>query len=237
MRASSINDTNITCAQSTLSALFIMTLLSTIRWVRKIRAVSFGIMMHNLQIKDGSMKLQNISLLCAGLFTLSFSLYAQPRQNTLPLFPLQEKQGLKSAGYDEFIACLKQIEYQPSIHDQLIAAAYSDNINQAKALIAQGADVNYQSKDPCKYKTTALMAASIGYQHNLAKWLVEQGANIETVDANLRTALHYAASWNNLRLVQFFVQKKAWIQIISHQRQNTLNMVLPPYMMQLSVKT
>ena len=88
---------------------------------------------------------------------------------------LEEKeQELRSARDEAWMARRQQLQEmkknndknkhkKPSIHEQLIEASASGNLDEVKALVAHGADVNYQSLDACKYKSTPLIAA--------AKWL------------------------------------------------------------------
>lgn len=66
-----------------------------------------------------------------------------------------------------------------SIHEQLIQAAWEDDLVRVKALVAQGADINYQDhrKESCY-----LIATSEGYLDLLA-FCLAQGASLTTYDS------------------------------------------------------
>jgi ankyrin repeat protein len=76
----------------------------------------------------------------------------------------------------------------------LCKAAMTGDIESAKALIDQRADPNYQ--DP-KAKYSVLHCAIGNGYAEVAKFLVEVGANVDVVNATGRSPLHFAARIGN----------------------------------------
>lgn len=88
----------------------------------------------------------------------------------------------------------------PSGHSPLILAAYSANTEAVNELLRHKPDVNYISPDG-----TALMAAVVKGQVDIAKVLLANGADPNIGDAQKNTPLIYAAMFQNTELVKLLL--------------------------------
>ena len=86
----------------------------------------------------------------------------------------------------------------------LTLAAYYNNLAVAKYLIDKVDNINGNSKDG-----TPLMAAAVKGHIEIAKALVEAGADPNLTDANGATALHYAVLFNNQELATLLMDANA----------------------------
>ena len=86
----------------------------------------------------------------------------------------------------------------------LTLAAYYNNLPVAKYLIDKVDNINGNSKDG-----TPLMAAAVKGHIEIAKALVEAGADPNLTDANGATALHYAVLFNNQELATLLMDANA----------------------------
>ena len=86
----------------------------------------------------------------------------------------------------------------------LTLAAYYNNLAVAKYLINKVDNINGNSKDG-----TPLMAAAVKGHIEIAKALVEAGADPNLTDANGATALHYAVLFNNQELATVLMDANA----------------------------
>ena len=141
------------------------------------------------------------ALLCLPLITFSFSLSAQ--QKTMPFFmeskpAFQLENSLKDSCQDIF--------WEKTIDHELIEASDKGDLDKVQALVQKGADVNFVTETiyVCP-ASTALMAAAQKGHLQVAQWLVNTGARLETFDERNQTALHLAAQAGQLELVQWFI--------------------------------
>ena len=89
-------------------------------------------------------------------------------------------------------------------YSPLILACYRGNVDVAKFLINNGADINYNNA-----MGTALMAGVAKGNIEIVKLLVSKNAAIELTDANGTNALIYAVQFKNLALVSFLLENNA----------------------------
>ncbi len=71
---------------------------------------------------------------------------------------------------------------QKELNEKVVAAAYRGDSSCVKGLLGLRADVNYQQPNPPFY--TPLLAAAYEARAELCKYLIEQRANVNAVDAN-----------------------------------------------------
>jgi hypothetical protein len=86
----------------------------------------------------------------------------------------------------------------------LILACYKGNSEVAKFLIEKKSNLDYVSDEG-----TALMAAVVREKNELAKSLLENGANPNLTNLQGTTALMYATQFKNIELVKLLLQYKA----------------------------
>jgi uncharacterized protein len=86
----------------------------------------------------------------------------------------------------------------------LILACYYNNDRVALELITNGAEI-----DTAIEMGTALMAAVVKGNYNIAKMLLENGANPNLKDANQSTALHYATLFKNKEMMMILTKFNA----------------------------
>jgi hypothetical protein len=86
----------------------------------------------------------------------------------------------------------------------LILASYRNNIEVAKFIIANGADINANSA-----MGTPLMAAVVKGNIEIVKLLLDKHANVNSTDANKTTALLYASMFKNYEIARLLVKAKA----------------------------
>ena len=104
--------------------------------------------------------------------------------------------------------------YMTSLH----VAARNGKINEAKALLGKGADVNARNF----YGRTPLHFASEEGRNSLIRLLVEKGADVNAQDICKNTPLHLAASSGHVLAVKFLVQHKAAICAIDDDKSTPL---------------
>lgn len=81
----------------------------------------------------------------------------------------------------------------------LRCAAVNGNLNIARVLIHNGANVNNMDRDG---KTVLMNAALNGFEP-LVKFLVSKGASVATKSEHGKTALDFAKSFDHERVIQF----------------------------------
>lgn len=86
----------------------------------------------------------------------------------------------------------------------LILACYYDHLKFVRYLVEQGVEVNGEEGT-----STALQAASYKGFTELAKFLLEAGADPDTRDANGMSPLHYASQFNHVEIVKLLVTHNA----------------------------
>jgi ankyrin repeat protein len=79
-----------------------------------------------------------------------------------------------------------------------------NKLGQIKALIEKGADVNYAIPP---YETTPLMEIIKQSEIDIAKMLIDKGANINAVDKNSRSAFLLACESQNIDIIKLFIDK------------------------------
>ncbi|WP_375316208.1 ankyrin repeat domain-containing protein [Wolbachia endosymbiont (group A) of Colletes cunicularius] len=138
-------------------------------------------------------------------------------------------------GYLDIAGILKQVQ----LDRKLLTIVESGGFNEAKGLIAQGANVDTKDKDgntllysaaeigdlnPVKllldnganieakngeYQATPLHGAVENYRIDVVKLLLNRGANVNAEDKDNWTPLHYAADTNSLDIVKVLVDAHA----------------------------
>ena len=109
----------------------------------------------------------------------------------------QAKEAVK--GNPKAFNAVNQEGYTP-----LILACYKNNLEVAKFIIDQGADINSNSA-----MGTPLMAAVVKGNTDIVKLLLEKHADVNLTDANKTTALLYASMFKNYEIARLLVKAKA----------------------------
>ena len=126
------------------------------------------------------------------------------------------KRPLDFAEDNEIIALLKSHgartqKEQDKLDSDFISAVKSDDINEAKYLISQGANIEgvisteIGDTSPLQY---ALWSKDVN-DIEMAKLLVENGADVNARDSNGETALMRAASKGNIEFIELLISKGA----------------------------
>ncbi len=100
---------------------------------------------------------------------------------------------------DEANKHLPQIMYQKDYSVLLYDAISQNNISAIDMLLSKGADINAAL---ARLSMTPLIFAVINNQNVAAEYLILRGADINKTDAVGRTAIHYAAHNNNIKVFE-----------------------------------
>ena len=92
-------------------------------------------------------------------------------------------------------------------YEDLIEAIENGNLKAAQSALRNGADVNKVGRSD-SFRTPLMIAAAEG-KENLAKLLVEYGADVNAIDVGGDTALMWAANGGHLNVVEFLVEHGA----------------------------
>lgn len=84
-------------------------------------------------------------------------------------------------------------DWQKALNDELLVASRTGNAPKAAELLANGASVD--ARDPRSLETPLINAAYGGFIE-IAKVLIERGADVNARDKWLNTPLHVAAIWD-----------------------------------------
>ncbi|RKP38470.1 hypothetical protein BJ085DRAFT_40537 [Dimargaris cristalligena] len=109
-------------------------------------------------------------------------------------------------------------------NDQMWLAAQEGNLAGVLRCIAQGADVNYRNDaENCK---TALHLAALQSNYVSVEFLLHWFADINAVDGDGRTCLHYAAAVDDASFVWFLLKKNAQWDVMDKDGVQPLDMAL-----------
>jgi len=89
----------------------------------------------------------------------------------------------------------------------LITAVICDDLRAVQKLLDSG--VSADSRWKSEHNVTALIDAIIRERFNIAKLLIEKGADVNLNDDLGRSALMMAASWGNLEILESLIEKGA----------------------------
>lgn len=92
------------------------------------------------------------------------------------------------------------------IDREFVLAASEGNVPRVRALLEQGADVNFRLPDN---GTTALIAAARNGHLPVVEVLLTAGANINEVDHDVGSALYWAAFNGQVGMMKFLIGKGA----------------------------
>ena len=90
-------------------------------------------------------------------------------------------------------------------------AAFFNQTNIAKRLIAEGADPNIPASNPSQ--VNALHSAVAKQNYELCQFLIQNGSDVNACQMQQVTALHSAVHRGNMKLVQLLVQHGALIAV------------------------
>ena len=89
---------------------------------------------------------------------------------------------------------------------KIFAACTNGNVEVVQQLIASGLDIN---EPHFSTQGTPLHLASIAGKRRVVKLLLKNGALVDAVDQDGRTALHHAVAWVNVRTARTLIKFKA----------------------------
>ena len=103
---------------------------------------------------------------------------------------------------------IQAVRVQRSRDMALVEAAKQNNLAEVKRLHCEGAHiVGWES-----HGRTALHHAAIGGYYDLAKFMLEHGAEVDARDSSLCTPLHFAADYGHCTLIRLLIQHGATIE-------------------------
>ena len=120
----------------------------------------------------------------------------------------------KSSIWKKVGELLEQVEGRKSV-TSLHDACWRGDIEQVKAHILQGADVNARDK---LGRTPLHIAAAFGHEE-IARLLISKRADVNGLDGNGRTALHEAAKFGQIDMAELLVNSSADANICSDKGQ------------------
>lgn len=121
------------------------------------------------------------------------------------------------------------------IDEQLLSAvAYlksQDVFDKIKQLLDDGAKINCQVDDELlsdnmKIGMTPFMIAILEWRYDVAKQLIEYGADLEINDANGNTAFHHAAKSGMIRGMQVMIKNRADINAKNYYGDTPLHILI-----------
>jgi len=98
-------------------------------------------------------------------------------------------------------------------------AAFDGDLEKVQEYIKRGADINYQ--EPL-YGTSALYLALKNNHKEIAKYLIEQGANVNIMTYDKETPLSTAIIFSNFEMVKYLIQKKADVNALLFDNETAL---------------
>ncbi len=108
-----------------------------------------------------------------------------------------------------FLICFKGYSQQPTgglkADSLLLAASVHGNVQEIKAAIRAGANVNAINESG---ESPLNMVSKLSYEF-LVKYFISLGANVNTANANKITPLHWGVEYNNIEMVKLLLQKDA----------------------------
>lgn len=123
---------------------------------------------------------------------------------------IPEKFYLENIPGDDKNTHLPAFTYQKNISQMLFAAVAEENLPAIKTLLKKGADINAQTTE---VGFTPLMIAVKMNRANSIKYLITKGANVNLQTKDGRTALHYAALNDLLKVFELLIKSGAKVGI------------------------
>ena len=114
--------------------------------------------------------------------------------------------------------------YSPDGWTPLHLACFFGQPDVAEALIAQGADVRAQARNPTR--NAPLHAAAAGRNKDTVRALLEHGADVNARQEGGWTALHAASQNGDVEMVRLLIAGGADVQIRAENQQNALDLAL-----------
>lgn len=112
--------------------------------------------------------------------------------------------------------------HSPDGWTALHLAAHFGNLEAAKELLSQGAEVNSVSKN--ELANNPLHAAVAGNHTRMVAFLIESGADINAKQQGGWTPLHGAAQHGNLGMVKLLVENGADVNALNNQGASALSL-------------
>jgi RNA polymerase sigma factor (sigma-70 family) len=120
--------------------------------------------------------------------------------------------------------------FSPEGFTPFALAAHFGHLTTAEFLLTQGANINAVSKN--ELQVTALHAALFGQKTEIARWLIEKGADINlqrggwNVSRSGWTALHYAAGYGFDAIITLLIERGVDLQAIDREGKTPLRVAL-----------
>ena len=103
----------------------------------------------------------------------------------------------------------QETDFLKTLEGRFLDAAYNGRIDEVKALLDQGANINTQDKRKRFYGNNAMHHAARTSNVELAKLLLERGMSIDEPGATGYSALHVASGLGKLKMVRFLIDHGA----------------------------
>jgi ankyrin repeat protein len=103
-------------------------------------------------------------------------------------------------------------------------AAYAGNLETARLLLDQGADLEARAKN--KFESTPLQAAALCAQADMIEFLIQRGANVKVKQVEGTTALHEAAILGNERMIRLLLDAGADVNAKMEDGRTPLDLAL-----------
>lgn len=118
--------------------------------------------------------------------------------------------------------------FDPGGGTALHLAAFFGHVGVVEALLDAGADVNVMSRVnlPNIPRNTPLHAALAGRRREVARLLIQRGADVTAVDSAGLTPLHHAAAGGNVEIVSMLLDRGARVDARDEQGQTPLDYAL-----------
>ena len=102
-----------------------------------------------------------------------------------------------------------------AIDDQLLLASYAGDLEQVKALLAKGADIEVRGVPNIKLWLRDALAASVAHPQ-VCRYLIGQGINVHMMDGGGFTAMHTAALQGSAACIKAMADAGLDVNIKSH---------------------
>ena len=94
-------------------------------------------------------------------------------------------------------------------NESLLSSSESGNLEDVKEAVANGAKIESKNSEPGRLRATALMTACYGGHFDIAKFLIEKGANVNALATDNSTALIWSCSEGYYEVAKLLIEHDA----------------------------
>jgi len=110
-------------------------------------------------------------------------------------------------------------EEERAMHEQLLAAVRTGNLDVVQQYITAGTNLDASDQDD---GYTALMEATVNNCTEMARLLIDAGADVDLVDQNGWTALIYSARYNSPEIARLLIDAGADVDLVTQDGSTAL---------------